>query len=64
MRLGTGRGGAKEEIRAGHCIVCVRREALAQRTATTAMNHIAIAEALDGRLVDWLEHVSDEHYRR
>lgn len=33
-------------------------------TATSAMTHIAIAEALDGRAVDWLEQVSDEDYRR
>ena len=29
-------------------------------TATTAMTHIAIQEALDGKTVDWMEHVSDE----
>ncbi|AZV20892.1 cupin domain-containing protein [Mesorhizobium sp. M7A.F.Ce.TU.012.03.2.1] len=29
---------------------------------TTAMSHIAVAEALDGKVVDWLEHVSDEQY--
>ena len=28
----------------------------------TAMTHIAIHEALDGRHVDWMEHVSDEQY--
>jgi quercetin dioxygenase-like cupin family protein len=33
-------------------------------TATTAMTHIAIQEALDGKAVDWLEHVTDEQYRR
>ena len=27
------------------------------------MTHIAIQEALDGKAVDWLEHVSDEQYR-
>jgi quercetin dioxygenase-like cupin family protein len=32
--------------------------------ATTAMTHIAIAEALDGKVVDWMEHVSAEQYRR
>ena len=26
------------------------------------MTHIAIQEALDGKAVDWLEHVSDEQY--
>jgi quercetin dioxygenase-like cupin family protein len=31
---------------------------------TTAMTHIAIQEALDGKNVDWLEQVSDEQYRR
>ena len=30
--------------------------------ATTAMSHIAIAEALDGKVVDWLEQVSDAQY--
>ena len=29
---------------------------------TTAMSHIAIAEALDGTVVDWMEHVTDEQY--
>ncbi len=33
-------------------------------TATTAMSHIAIQEALDGKAVDWLEHVSDEQYQK
>ena len=32
-------------------------------TATTAMTHIAIQEALNGSHVDWLEHVSDEQYQ-
>jgi len=31
-------------------------------TATTGMSHIAIQEALEGKAVDWLEHVSDEQY--
>ncbi len=29
---------------------------------TTAMTHIAIAEMLDGRAVEWMEHVTDEQY--
>jgi quercetin dioxygenase-like cupin family protein len=29
----------------------------------TAMTHIAIQEALDGKNVDWMEQVSDEQYR-
>lgn len=30
----------------------------------TAMTHIAIQESKDGSSVDWLEHVSDEQYRK
>jgi len=29
---------------------------------TTAMSHISIVEQLDGKGVDWMEHVSDEQY--
>ena len=29
---------------------------------TTAMTHIAIQEALDGKVVDWMEKVTDEQY--
>jgi quercetin dioxygenase-like cupin family protein len=32
-------------------------------SSTTAMSHIAIHERLDGKAVDWLEHVSDEQYQ-
>jgi quercetin dioxygenase-like cupin family protein len=32
-------------------------------TVTTAMTHIAIQEALDGKAVDWMEKVSDEQYQ-
>ncbi|KQS95542.1 cupin domain-containing protein [Rhizobium sp. Leaf386] len=30
---------------------------------TTAMTHIAIQEHIDGKVVDWMEHVTDEQYR-
>jgi quercetin dioxygenase-like cupin family protein len=33
-------------------------------SASTAMTHIAVQEALDGKTVDWLEHVTDAQYRR
>jgi quercetin dioxygenase-like cupin family protein len=33
-------------------------------TATIGMTHIAIAEALDGKTVDWMEKVTDEEYSR
>jgi quercetin dioxygenase-like cupin family protein len=29
---------------------------------TTAMTHIAIQEELDGRVVDWMEKVTDQQY--
>jgi quercetin dioxygenase-like cupin family protein len=32
-------------------------------TATTTMTHLAIQEKLDGKAVEWLEHVSDEQYQ-
>jgi quercetin dioxygenase-like cupin family protein len=32
-------------------------------TPMTAMTHFAIQEALDGKVVDWMEQVSDEQYR-
>jgi len=28
------------------------------------MTHIAIQEALDGKVVDWMEKVSDQQYRK
>ena len=33
-------------------------------TPTTSMTHIAIQERLNGKVVEWMEHVSDEQYRR
>jgi quercetin dioxygenase-like cupin family protein len=33
-------------------------------TATTRMTHTALQEQLDGKVVDWMEKVSDEQYRR
>jgi len=32
-------------------------------SATVAMLHLAMQEALDGKHVDWMEHVTDEQYR-
>jgi quercetin dioxygenase-like cupin family protein len=32
-------------------------------TATTGMTHIAIQERLEGKVVYWMEHVSDEQYK-
>jgi hypothetical protein len=33
-------------------------------TPTIAITHIAIQEALNGKPVDWMEHVTDEQYRK
>ncbi len=56
-------GGPKEEIRPGDVVSFAPGEKHWHgATATTAMTHIAIQEALDGKAVDWLEHVSDDQY--
>ncbi|WP_375396032.1 cupin domain-containing protein [uncultured Sphingomonas sp.] len=56
-------GGPKVEIRAGDVVVCpAQHRHWHGATATTAMTHIAIAEMLDGRVVDWMEHVDDADY--
>jgi len=57
-------GGSVEEIRPGDLIWFAPGEKHWHgATPTTAMTHIAIAEKLDGKAVDWLEHVSDEQYQ-
>jgi quercetin dioxygenase-like cupin family protein len=33
-------------------------------TPTTAMTHTAIQEQLDGKVVDWMEKISDNQYRK
>ncbi|HKW28826.1 MAG TPA: cupin domain-containing protein [Verrucomicrobiae bacterium] len=33
-------------------------------TPSTALTHIAVQEQLDGKVVEWMEKVSDEQYRR
>ncbi len=33
-------------------------------SATMAMTHIAVQEKLDDKAVEWMEHVSDEQYRK
>jgi len=57
-------GGPVREVHAGDTIWFAPGEKHWHGAApTTAMTHIAIAEALDGKVVDWLEHVSDAQYR-
>ena len=56
-------GGPIEEIRAGDVVWFEPGEKHWHGASpTTAMTHIAITEALDGKPVDWLEKVSDEQY--
>src|SRR6201998_2913712 len=58
-------GGPIEEIRPGDVVWFSPGEKHWHGPApTTAMTHIAIQEKLDGKVVDWLEQVSDEQYRR
>jgi quercetin dioxygenase-like cupin family protein len=58
-------GGPVEEIHPGDVIWFPPGEKHWHGAApTTAMTHIAIQEALDGKVVEWLEKVSDEQYRR
>jgi hypothetical protein len=58
-------GGPIEEIRPGDVVWFPPGEKHWHgATPTTAMTHIAIQEALDGKNVDWMEKVSDEQYRR
>lgn len=57
-------GGAIEEIRAGDVVWFSPGEKHWHGASpTTAMTHIAIQEALVGKVVDWMEQVSDEQYR-
>jgi quercetin dioxygenase-like cupin family protein len=57
--------GAIEEIRPGDVVwIPPGEKHWHGAAATTAMTHIAIQEQLDGRVVDWMEKVSDDQYRR
>ena len=57
-------GGRVEEIRPGDVVWFAPGEKHWHgATATTAMTHIAIQEKLDGKAVEWLEHVTDEQYQ-
>ena len=57
-------GGLIEEIRPGDVVSFAPGEKHWHGAAPdTAMQHIAIQEALDGKAVEWMEHVTDEQYR-
>ena len=58
-------GGPIEEIRPGDVIWFAPQEKHWHgATPITSMTHIAIAEKLDGKAVDWMEKVTDVEYRR
>jgi quercetin dioxygenase-like cupin family protein len=58
-------GGPVEEIHPGDVIWFPPGEKHWHGAApTTAMTHIAIQEQLNGKAVDWMEKVGDDHYRR
>jgi quercetin dioxygenase-like cupin family protein len=58
-------GGAIEEIRPGDVVWFSPGEKHWHgATPATALTHIAIQEKKDGKVVDWLEQVSDEQYQR
>ena len=57
-------GGPTEEIRPGDVVWFPPGEKHWHGAApTTALTHIAIQEALDGKVVEWLEQVSDAQYQ-
>ena len=57
-------GGPIEEIRPGDVVWFPPGEKHWHGAApTTAMSHLAIQEKLDGKTVDWMEHVSDAQYQ-
>ncbi|HEY9127776.1 MAG TPA: cupin domain-containing protein [Acidobacteriaceae bacterium] len=57
-------GGPIEEIRPGDVIWFAPGEKHWHGAAPdTAMTHIAVQEKLDGKTVDWLDHVTDAEYQ-
>jgi quercetin dioxygenase-like cupin family protein len=57
-------GAPIEEIRPGDVVwIAPDEKHWHGATSTTGMTHIAIQEKKDGKVVDWMEHVSDEQYR-
>lgn len=56
-------GGLVEQVRPGDVIWFEPNEKHWHgASATNGMSHIAIQENLNGKVVDWLEHVSDDQY--
>ena len=58
-------GGQIQEIRQGDVVwIPPGQKHWHGATPTTGMTHIAIQEYLDGKVVEWMEKVSDDQYRR
>jgi quercetin dioxygenase-like cupin family protein len=58
-------GAGIEEIRPGDVVCFAPNEKHWHGASpTTVMTHIAIQEALEGNVVDWMEKVSDEQYQK
>lgn len=58
-------GGPIEEIKPGDVVWFGPNEKHWHgATPTTSITHIAIQESLDGKVVEWMEHVSDGEYKR
>ena len=58
-------GGPVEEIRPGDVVSFAPGEKHWHGASpASAMTHIAIQEALAGKTVDWMEHVSDDQYKK
>ena len=56
-------GGPIEEIRPGDVVWFAPNEKHWHgATPTNAMTHIATQEVLDGKVVEWMEHVTDKEY--
>jgi quercetin dioxygenase-like cupin family protein len=57
-------GGPVRVIRPGDVVWCPPNEKHWHgASSTTAMTHIAIQEELNGKVVDWMERVTDEQYQ-
>jgi len=57
-------GGPVEEIRPGDVVLVAPNEKHWHGASpTTAMTHVAIQEALNGKVVGWMEKVSEEQYK-
>jgi len=56
-------GGPVEEVHPGDVVWFAPNEKHWHgATATNGMTHTAIQEQLNGKMVDWMEHVTDEQY--